>query len=50
MAGNGTNYDTITSPDSGPLAGLRRAVSGSFDQLQKVGKSLMLPVAVLPVA
>lgn len=50
MAGNGTDYDTITSPDSGPLAGLRRAVSGSFDQLQKVGKSLMLPVAVLPVA
>jgi PTS system glucose-specific IIC component len=50
MAGNGTTYDTIKSPGSGRLQGLHRAVSGSFDQLQKVGKSLMLPVAVLPVA
>ncbi|HTU03153.1 MAG TPA: PTS glucose transporter subunit IIBC, partial [Candidatus Sulfotelmatobacter sp.] len=50
MAGKGTGFDTITSPHSRPLERLRSAVSGSFDQLQKVGKSLMLPVAVLPVA
>lgn len=34
----------------GPLHWARSSLSGSFDFLQKIGKSLMLPVAVLPVA
>ena len=32
------------------VTGLRAAGNASFDILQKIGKSLMLPVAVLPVA
>ncbi len=34
----------------GPFQRVQHSVTGSFEYVQKIGKSLMLPVAVLPVA
>jgi len=54
MEGNsvGSPHGTVQSPNHrlGSLQWAGRSLSGSFDYLQKIGKSLMLPVAVLPVA
>ena len=41
--------DTATTP-SAPLSAMSRRGGGVFAVLQRIGRSLMMPIAVLPIA